>query len=175
MKFHTSRSLLLFVSISALVGSVYADAVLRSPATLDPPTFVFEEIVTLGPNVVVGKTIQGGRNIVPITGGTFEGPNIKGVVLAGGWDWQLQRDDGCTWIKADYMLKTDDGVIINVLNQGVACPPGGKETLPARTAPWFEVPVGKYDWLAKRSFVGSLEGIEVNGGPAVRIRFYQVR
>ena len=77
-----------------------------------PPTFAFafEEIVTLGEAVPVGDTPRGKRNIIPITGGTFSGPDIKGTIVPGGWDWQLTRADGCTEIEADYMIRTDDGV-----------------------------------------------------------------
>src|SRR5665213_1861955 len=81
---------------------------------------VFEETVTVGGSVPVGTTPFGQRSIVPITGGTVSGPNIKGTVMPGGWDWQLSTG-GCNHLKADYMLKTDDGVIINVLNQATLC------------------------------------------------------
>src|SRR6187549_261309 len=93
--------------------------VLAAPATAQQtPTleFAFEEIVKLGPATAPGDTARGGRLIIPITGGTFEGPEIKGEVMPGGWDWQLRRADGCTEVKADYFLKTDDGVVINIVN-----------------------------------------------------------
>ncbi|MGA8871523.1 MAG: DUF3237 family protein, partial [Candidatus Acidiferrales bacterium] len=51
--------------------------------------FVFEEFVTLGAGIHPGETPFGDRNIVPITGGVFSGPNIRGKVMPGGWDWQL--------------------------------------------------------------------------------------
>ena len=61
--------------------------------------FVFEEAVTLAPSVHTGKTPLGERNIEPITGGTFSGPNIKGTVMPGGWDlavdrWRLHQPQG---------------------------------------------------------------------------------
>ena len=56
--------------------------------------FIYEEIVTLGASVHPGETPWGERNIVPITGGTFAGPNIKGKILPGGWDWQLASKSG---------------------------------------------------------------------------------
>lgn len=83
--------------------------------------FVFEEIVTLGPAVHPGATPYGERNLIPITGGTFSGPKIKGKILSGGWDWQLATKTGWRKIQADYMIQTDDGAIINVLNKGTAC------------------------------------------------------
>jgi len=135
--------------------------------------FAFEETVTLGAAIPVGNTPLGKRNIVPITGGTFEGPGIKGTIVPGGWDWQLTRADGCTQIKADYMLKTDDGVVINVVNAGSLCPPKDGEPRPARTQPVFEAPIGKYEWLGQTAFVGTLELATGTPGPAVHIRFYK--
>lgn len=62
-------------------------------------SLVFEEVVTLGEPVTPGNTPLGGRNMIPITGGSFEGPGdgtgIKGTIIPGGWDWQLARADGC--------------------------------------------------------------------------------
>ena len=138
--------------------------------------FAFEERVTLGEPILAGKTARGERLIYPITGGTFEGPNLRGEVLPMGWDWQLRRDDGCTEVEADYFIRTDDGVIINVVNEGVICRVGEQDVAPVRTQPVFEAPLGKYDWLSKSGFLGTLEP-EMDGDKvaAVRIRFYRAR
>lgn len=146
-------------------------------AAQDAPTleFAFEEIVTLGQATSPGDTAQGGRLIIPITGGTFEGPGIKGTIMPGGWDWQLRRADGCTEVEADYFLRTDDGVVINVVNTGVICAGEGGAMLPVRTHPVFEAPRGKYEWLSRNAFVGTLERAPPEAGPAVRIRFFRVR
>jgi small ligand-binding sensory domain FIST len=136
--------------------------------------FAFEEIVTLGAVTNVGKTGHGGRTIIPITGGTVSGPRFKGVVMPGGWDWQLLRSDGCTELEENYLLRAEDGTIINVVNKGVACPQGPGAT-PLRTMAVFETPTGPHDWLAKSAFVGVLVPYQAPGGPAVKIRFYQVR
>ncbi len=53
----------------------------------------------------LGKTAKGIRKIVPITGGSFEGPNIKGTVVAGGYDWQLLRADDVTKLMPDTCFK----------------------------------------------------------------------
>ncbi|MBO9519055.1 MAG: DUF3237 domain-containing protein [Porphyrobacter sp.] len=137
--------------------------------------FVFEETVTLGEVTVPGDTALGGRIIIPITGGTFEGPAIKGTIVPGGWDYQLRRADGCNEVKADYFLKTDDGVVINVVNTGVICTGEGGAMKPVRTHPVFEAPRGKYEWLSQAAFVGTLEPAPPSAGPAVKIRFYRVR
>ena len=146
-----------------------------APSPAPKLEFAFAELVTLGQAMAPGKTPYGGRNIIPITGGTFEGPGIKGTIVPGGWDWQLVRADGCIDVHADYMLKTDDGVIINVVNNGALCmPKPGQPPRPARTSPRFEVPLGKYEWLGQTAFVGTLEGAKgPNGEPAVRITFYK--
>lgn len=164
---------LLTVAIVATTGPAHPDAPKTTPPTLE---FAFSEVATLGTDVKVGGTAYGVRNIVPITGGAFEGPGIKGTILPGGWDWQLTRADGCSDIEADYMLRTDDGVVINVRNRGVACPPPPGAPFSARTQPVFEAPLGKYDWLSKSAFISTLEPATApDGGRAVRVTFYRVR
>ncbi len=167
------------VGALALVFTL-AELAVAGEAASPAPTleFVFEEVVTLGPATTPGNTALGKRNIIPITGGHFEGPAIHGTILPGGWDWQLERADGCLHIKADYFLKTDDGVVINIVNQGVACPGPNGERSPVRTHPVFEPPLGKYEWLGKSAFVGTLEAAGSGGAAppaAVRIRIYRVK
>jgi hypothetical protein len=128
------------------IGLASAALVMAAPAAAqDAPTleFVFEEIVSLGEVTMPGATARGERIVIPITGGTFEGPEIKGIVIPGGWDWQLRRADGCTDVEADYFLQTDDGVLINVVNKGVICTGEGGTLRPVRTHPVFEAPRGK--------------------------------
>ncbi|MCY1672598.1 DUF3237 domain-containing protein [Novosphingobium sp. SL115] len=158
----------------ACVGGAPIPAIAADDADAPRLEFAFEEIVTLAPDIRVGPTSLGRRNIIPITGGRFEGPSIKGTIIPGGWDWQLIRQDGCLQIEADYMLKTDDGVVINVINKGVACRGADGKPVPLRTQPVFEAPLGKYEWLGKSAFVGTLEPVQEAGAPAVRIRFYKV-
>jgi hypothetical protein len=152
---------------------------LSTPAEAPLPRleFAFSELVTLAPDVTPGRTAYGERNIVPITGGTFEGPGIRGTILPGGWDWQLRRADGCLDIKADYMIRTNDGVVINVVNKGALCrPAAGAPPAPGYTSPVFEAPTGRYDWLSKNAFVGTLEpSTASDGSRAVKISFFRVR
>jgi hypothetical protein len=136
--------------------------------------FVFEESVTLGASIHPGETPFGERNIVPITGGTFSGPNIRGKVLSGGWDWQLATKSGCHSIQADYMIQADDGAIINVINKGTTCASPGANTR-LITIPTFEAPLGPHAWLNGGAYVGTLELATLDGKPAVHIRFYQVK
>ena len=162
--------------LALLAGGPHSvSAAEKADASKPTLEFVFEEHVTLDKGIPVGKTPLGTRNIVPITGGTFEGPNIHGTIMPGGWDWQLIREDGCVHIKADYMIKTDDGAIINVVNQGSACRDEDGKPIPLRTVPIFEPPLGKYEWLGKYTFVGTLVPSNEGGRAAVKIRFYQVK
>ncbi len=136
---------------------------------------LYRSQVSLGQTIDVGETALGHRRIIPITGGTFEGPNIRGEILPMGWDWQLDRSDGCTQIIADYFLRTDDGVIINVVNSGALCRPGpdGAAPPPPRTSPVFEVPRGKYEWLGKGGYIGTLGFDPTVTEPHVIITIYR--
>ena len=81
--------------------------------------FVYECDATLSPAVEMGKTVEGQRRIIPITGGTVRGPQIKAELLNGGWDWNLSRSDGASSVEAAYYMKTDDGVLIRFIITGV--------------------------------------------------------
>jgi hypothetical protein len=159
----------------ANAGSV-PQATGQAPPAADLPKmdFIFEEIVTLGEEIKVGQTPFGGRKIIPITGGSFAGPKLKGRILSGGWDWQLALPDGCSYLKADYMLQTDDGTVINVVNKGALCRQLDAKGERPFTSPVFEAPNGPYEWLNRGAFVGTIE--EVRGAAsAIRIRFYRAR
>ena len=74
--------------------------------------FVFQIRADLEPAVVVGDSSDGHRQSIPIIGGTFEGPMIKGDIVPGGADYQLMRPDGVREIEAVYMIRTNDGELI---------------------------------------------------------------
>lgn len=106
----------------------------------------------------VGQTPHGNRFIIPIVGGTFEGPQMKGTILPGGADYQLQDNaHGRTELEAIYSIRTDDGVNIHVRNRGLICTGQDSEGRPQfyfRTAPQFEAPMdSKYAWLNNAIYV----------------------
>jgi hypothetical protein len=119
---------------------------------------------------------------VPITGGTFEGPNVRGKVMNGGADWQIIRADGFTELDTRYTLETDKGQIIYVQNPGIrhAAPDVMKRLLagelvePAlvyfRTVPKFETSSPDLQWLTRSVFIGTGERYPND----VRIRFWRV-
>jgi len=131
----------------------------------------FEALVSIGTPLDMGQTVSGKRRVIPITGGTFEGPKISGEVVAGGADWQTLRADGCTVVDAIYALKTSDGAVIAVRNLGLVAPVEGAAPH-VRTAPSFDAPTGPHDWLNRNIFVGTIGRVE--GGGAVRITVYRV-
>lgn len=134
--------------------------------------FALQLQVTLGETYSCGDTQHGRRTVVPITGGTFEGPNIKGTIINGGADYQLANAEGRTELEAIYSIKTDDGIYIHVRNRGIICNAKDENGTPSfyfRAAPQFEAPSNsKYAWLNNALFVcapefgGDFKGIVLN-------------
>jgi hypothetical protein len=172
------RSSLHAVLVTAAFGSAALaqdDAGRRWPVPgITAPTteLALELYVAISPAVVVGASDHGTRQFIPITGGRFSGANgLEGEVMAGGADWQLRRPDGVTEIKAIYSIRTDDGAVIEVDNQGIgAVSADGSRYV--RTTPRFHAPQGPYDWLNKTSFVGTIT--PASQGGAVIIRVFKV-
>lgn len=116
----------------------------------------------------VGKVPDGYRRVLPIVGGTFSGERLRGTVIAGGADWNMVRADEVMTVRAEYLLKTDDGILIGIHNQGMVRGAAGQMDqvtgggdvdagmLYTRLSSRYEAPEGKYDWLNKSIFVGVL-------------------
>ena len=119
--------------------------------------FALQLKVTLGETFGIDNTQHGRRTVIPITGGTFEGPKLKGTIVNGGADYQLNGPDGRTELEAIYCIKTDDGVYIHVRNRGIIAngkDEAGKPTFYFKAAPQFEAPAdSKYGWLNNALFV----------------------
>jgi len=121
------------------------------------------EIVTMGPGPL------GERRIVAITGGTFEGPRLRGTVLPGGNDWQIVRTDGVLDVDARYALLTEAGEAIRVVSQGYRHGPpavmaalGRGEDVPPdryffRTVLRFETGAADLAWLNKTIAIARAE------------------
>ena len=143
----------------------------QSDAPAPEMEFVMQLKVTLDKPYVVGETPHGKRTVIPITGGTFEGPLLKGTILNGGADWQLAKG-GRTEVEAIYSIKTDDDVFIHIRNRGIISmgqDAEGKPSFYFKCAPTFEAPEdSKYAWLNNAlflcapSFGGDFKGIVLN-------------
>lgn len=118
--------------------------------------FALQLRVTLGEAFSIENTQHGRRTVIPITGGTFEGPLLKGTILNGGADYQLNAENR-TELEAIYCIKTDDGVYIHVRNRGIIAngkDANGKPTFYFKAAPQFEAPAdSRYGWLNNALFV----------------------
>jgi hypothetical protein len=127
--------------------------------------FIFAARVTVDAPLDLGDVGKGHRRIVPITGGEFSGPNLRGTVLAGGADWQVIRGDGTAELDARYTLRTDDGALISVRNMALRHGPpdvmaelaAGRPVAPGsfyfRGATFFETGAKPYAWLTKHIIV----------------------
>ena len=144
--------------------------------------FAFELQVTVALPMELGPTAGGRRRVIPITGGTFQGPRLSGRIVPGGADWQVVREDGMAELTARYTIEAADGTLIGVLNRGIRRGPpevlrklaAGEPVDPSsyyfRTAFQFEPPDGPHAWLSQSIFVGAGE----RRAAAVLIRVFEL-
>jgi hypothetical protein len=170
---HPLRStLLLTAALLATAALAQDDAGTRwpVPGVAAPGTeLALELYVAISPAIAVGPSDHGTRQFIPITGGHFVGAGIKGEVMNGGADWQLRRPDGVTEVNALYSIKTDDGAVIVVDNRGIIVPGNGGSGGYVRTNPRFHAPQGKYEWLNKTLFVGTISPSPKGGAVIIRV------
>lgn len=136
---------------------------------LKPPTLdhVCDISVQLDAIKELGQGRAGQRRIIPIIGGTVTGPRLKGRVLNVGADWQTIFDNGLAQLDTRYVLETDDGVVIEIINYGyrhgpvdvMAAVARGDEVSPdayyMRTQARLETGDARYEWVNKTLFVGT--------------------
>lgn len=136
---------------------------------MEPPKleFVFELRVLVSAVQEMGETTKGVRRIIPITGGSFAGPQINGTIVPGGYDWQLIRSDGVAEVEARYVLRTDDKALITIVNTGLRHGPAvvmqqmarGEDVEPSlyyfRSIPYFETGEPRYGWLTNSIFLAN--------------------
>ncbi len=87
-----------------------------TPPALQPMTRIRCEVGAL---VTLGPGPYGERRYVPLGGGTVAGPELNGTLVEGGVDWQVARADGALDIGAHYVIRTDDGALIEVQSNGL--------------------------------------------------------
>lgn len=78
----------------------------------------------VGALVSLGPAPHGERRYVPLGGGTARGPELNGTLVEGGVDWQVARADGALEIAAHYVIRTDDGALVEVQSGGLRHGPG---------------------------------------------------
>lgn len=154
------------------------------PDEVDPPmplrsTFLLTLTGKVSSPIEVGVLPQGERRIVPIEGGAFEGPRLRGRVLPFGADWMSIRSDGVLAIDCRAALQTDDGALIYMYYDGFRYGPPevmdalarGESVDPSayyfRISPTFETGSPKYAWLNRIVAIGV--GRRVPAGPTYDI------
>jgi Protein of unknown function (DUF3237) len=141
--------------------------------------FLFTVTITVAPAQIVGATPIGERRNVPVTGGTFKGKRLRGIVMPGGSDWIVVRADGVWQLDVRLPLQTDDGALINMSYKGFRHGPSsvldrlnrGETVDPSeyyfRTAPFFETASAKYAWL--NGIVAVATGHRTASGPTYQV------
>jgi uncharacterized protein DUF3237 len=137
-------------------------AVLPSPSL--KRVYRLEAIV--GEPLELGNLPQGHRRIVPLTGGTFTGPELNGKLPPGSSaDWQIALPDGTALADIRYTLQTNDGELLYVQARGVrhgsadvlARLARGDNADPSqytfRTSTQIESAAPALDWLNKGVFI----------------------
>jgi Protein of unknown function (DUF3237) len=136
---------------------------------------LFRMSLTTLPPQTIGATPAGQRRIIPLTGGTFEGERLRGVVTAGGSDWQTLATDGSVGLDVRLVLQTDDGALIGYRYRGIRA--GTPDVLARidrgelvdpsqyymRTTGMFETASAAYGWLNR--IVAVAIGSRLASGP----------
>lgn len=130
-------------------------------------TKVYRLEASLGEPLDVGEVPGGHRRIVPLTGGTFTGPELRGELLPGvSADWQILLPDGTALGDIRYTLRTERGALLSVQSRGVRH--GSPEVLARlgrgedvdaseytfRTSTKIEAAAADLEWVNKGIFIG---------------------
>ncbi len=128
--------------------------------------FLCELTSTLEKPIKVGETPFGDREIYPVSGGTFEGPKLKGKVLANGGDWMLHLNAATSKLDVRATMETEDGEIIYSYYEGFIHK-NDDGSYYFRTNPIFQTGSKKYAWLNHTITVGV--GKLIKGGVSYKI------
>ena len=146
-------------------------------------SFVFEARVSVDPEVAVGGSGADPLMFYPIVGGTVAGPRLNGTVIPGGGDWATGRSELVTELEARYLIRADDGTVIDIVNRGFhrafsveqADRLERGEFVPEdeyyyRTSAMFRTGAPQHRWLTQSVFVGMARA----EGTQVCIRFFEL-
>jgi hypothetical protein len=130
---------------------------------------VFDVEILFGSDRTIFGPLPGGgsQGYTPPISGTISGPRLSGTVVPhSGADYATVRGDGVIELNAHYLLQAEDGTLIYIVNKGYLVPGGdaaqaNEQGMPQpnyfRFTPYFRVPAGPHDWLARTCIVGGGE------------------
>lgn len=145
-------------------------------------THATDLVVELARPHEMGTCPAGTRRIIPIIGGTANGPLLSGRILPIGADWQTVLAGGIADLDARYAIETADGAVVEVISQGIrhASPEvhariaSGEQVDPCeyymRTAIRLESGSADYSWVNRSLFLA--HGGKVRN--TVRLAVYRV-
>jgi hypothetical protein len=145
--------------------------------------FVFEIRAEVTDSLHIGHGDGEKTEFTPITGGSVDGPRLRGTVLPGGGDWSNTRGAVCE-LEARYLIRAEDGAVIDIVNRGYYHPDAAspdqfdgdlKVTETGhyfRTSPVFRTDAPAHRWLAETVFVGLARP---EGENVIAIRVYALR
>jgi len=115
----------------------------------------------------VGQVFGAQRRVIPILGGEVTGDGWRGRILPGGADFQLIASATVAQLDARYVIETDAGDRIFVMNRALRSAPAevtaklirGEPVDPSlvyfRCVPTFETGSPALAWIMERIFVGT--------------------
>lgn len=160
-----------FTCAALLFGAntVAVDATIPTAPGLD---YLYTAYADCEPSIFTSQTPKGFRTAIPIVGGNFTGPRLKGKILDLGADWGLaDPQTGLFSPDTRYNLQTDDGANLFLQTSGTSQPDG---TLHLRIV--FETGDLKYYWMNNIVAVGILQRVATypNGTFTLRIDAWNV-
>ena len=106
------------------------------------------------------------RRVADVSGGSFTGDRLSGIILPGGVDWLTIGGDGATLLDARFVLRTDDDALIAMSFTGIRHGPPeviarlnrSEPVDPSeyyfRIVPRFTTAAPRYEWLNRVIAVG---------------------
>lgn len=140
--------------------------------------FLFRLVIQVAPPLMAtGAAARGGQlRVMPLLGGRFEGPALRGAVLAStGADWLRVEPDGTAHMDVRLVLRTEEGEDLFMSYTGIRTGPAevlarlaaGAAVDPAdyyfRTAIRFETAAPRLAWLNRVLAIGT--GMRPPEGP----------
>lgn len=110
--------------------------------------FTLTAEVGIEPYAVLRGSPSGTRVVADVTGGSVEGPRVRGRIVTPGGDWLVRRANGVARLDVRLLIVTEDDASIYVTYEGI------NDNGRIRVAPLFETGDERYAWLNDIQAVG---------------------